>query len=248
MPDTDIKHYRSIFISDVHLGSKYSQVDKLIEFLKNNECDTLYLVGDIIDAWALKRKWFWDNNHNLLIQKILRKSRKHTRIIYLTGNHDDFLRNFEGGLTIGDIEVCDELVYTTLKGKKYLVIHGDKFDGFLNSIAWLSHIGSMLYDVVLYINDKINWFRRKFKWQPWSLAQMVKTRTKEAVKFMTKYEDLLVNEARHQKVDGVICGHIHRACHKSIDGIEYYNCGSWIENCNAVVETVDGDLKLLNII
>lgn len=242
-----INYYKSIFISDIHLGTKYAKVKELLNFLKNNEYDNLFIVGDFIDGWALKRKWYWDNDHNLLIQKLLRKSRKNTKIVYLSGNHDDFLRNLGESLLFGNIEICDELIYTAGNGKKYLVIHGDKFDGILNSMPWISHIGSVLYDVILYVDRKVNKLRSLFKKEPWSLAKSIKTKTKESLKFITKYEDILVHEAKHQKVDGVISGHIHHASSKIIDNIEYFNCGSWVENCNAVVELHDGTLKLLDV-
>lgn len=239
--------YRSIFVSDVHLGVKYSRVNELIEFLKENECDTLYLVGDIIDGWALRRKWFWNNDCNLLMQKLLRKSRHGTRIVYLAGNHDEFLRFFELPMMFGNIEVKDELIHVTANGDKYLVIHGDKFDGVLASAQWISYLGSLLYDVVLWVSDKVNNIRRRMGLEYWSLSHLVKHSVKEAVGFMTKFETILADEARRQNTKGVICGHIHNACHKTIDGIEYYNCGSWLENCHAVVEHEDGRLEILSL-
>lgn len=229
------------------MGIKYSRVDELIKFLKENECDTLYLVGDIIDGWALKRKWFWNNDYNLLIQKLLRKSRHGTRIVYLTGNHDEFLRFFDIPTMFGNIEIKNEVIHTTINGDKYLIIHGDKFDGILASAPWISYVGSLLYDIVLWISDKVNYARRKLGLEYWSLSHLIKHSVKESVGFMTKFETILVAEARRQSCDGVISGHIHNACYKNIDGIEYYNCGSFLENCNAVVEHVDGRLEVLNI-
>jgi UDP-2,3-diacylglucosamine pyrophosphatase LpxH len=239
--------YRAIFLSDVHLGIKYSRVDELLKFLKENECDTLYLVGDIIDGWALKRKWYWDAKSNLLIQKILRKARHGTRIVYITGNHDEFLRFFDRPMTFGNIEIEEEVVHTTANGKTYLVIHGDKFDGLLNKMDWISHIGSFLYDGVLWMSDKLSKLRRKMGMQYWSLSHVIKFKVKEAVKFMNGFETALSNEARRKQMDGVICGHIHHACFKMIDGIEYYNCGSWLEHCNVVVEHMDGRMEIINI-
>ncbi len=240
-------HYRSIFISDVHLGVKYSRVDELLKFLKDNECETLYLVGDIIDGWALSRKWFWSNDYNVLIQKILKKSRKGTKIVYITGNHDEFLRNFDIPLVLGDIFITDEVIHTTADGKKYLVVHGDKFDGILGSMTWISHIGSFLYDIVLWGSDKLTIIRRKFGMSYWSLSHTVKYKVKEAVKFMNNFETVLADEATRQEVRGVICGHIHHACHKEINGIQYYNCGSWLEHCNVVIEHENGRLEVLTI-
>jgi UDP-2,3-diacylglucosamine pyrophosphatase LpxH len=239
--------YRSIFISDVHLGIKYSRVEELLKFLKANECDNLYLVGDIVDGWALKRRWYWDNNCNLLIQKILRKARHGTKVVYLTGNHDEFLRFFERPIEFGNIEVTDEVVHVLSNGDTYLVIHGDKFDGLLNNMDWISHFGSWVYDGILWLSAKLNTWRRKLGMQYWSLSHVVKFKVKEAVKYMTNFEVALAAEAKRKGVKGVICGHVHHACFKMIDGIEYYNCGSWLEHCNVIVEHMDGRLEIINI-
>jgi UDP-2,3-diacylglucosamine pyrophosphatase LpxH len=239
--------YRTIWVSDVHLGVKYSRVEELLTFLKENECDTLYLVGDIIDGWALKRKWYWDENANLLIQKLLRKARHGTRVVYLSGNHDEFLRFFERPLAFGNIEIQDDVIHTAADGMKYLVIHGDKFDGVLNNMDWISHMGAFLYDGILWLSDKIAAFRRKMGKDYWSLAHVVKTKAKQAVKFMTNFEVALIEEAKRRGCNGVVAGHIHCACHKTIDNIEYYNCGSFLEHCHAVVEHEDGRMEILQI-
>lgn len=240
-------HYRSIFISDVHLGTKHSRVGKLIEFLKENESDNLFIVGDFIDGWALKRKWYWDADHNLLIQKILRKSRKGTRVIYLPGNHDEFLRDFLSFKELGGIDIVDDMVYTTANGKKYLVIHGDKFDGVLNSWSFISKFGSFLYDLILDINHFYNKLRHRFGYGYWSLSHFLKTNAKKAVEFCCKFEDALVYEAKRKGVDGVICGHIHNPKQTMIGDIEYHNTGCWVEMASAIVELEDGTLKLLEI-
>ena len=239
--------YRSIFISDIHLGIKYSRVPELLNFLRDNECDNLYLIGDIIDGWELKRKWYWDDNYNLLVQKILRKSRKGTNVVYITGNHDDFLRSFDIPIKLGDINITNEIIHTTYTGEKYLIVHGDKFDGVFNNMTWISHLGSWLYDVILYFSAKLAKIRQKLGMKYWSLSHFIKFRVKKAIKCMTNFEVSLVEEAKKQNVDGVICGHIHHASHKTIDGIEYYNCGSWLEHCNAVVEHLDGRFEVLNV-
>jgi UDP-2,3-diacylglucosamine pyrophosphatase LpxH len=239
--------YKSIFVSDLHIGIKYSRIDLLIKFLKENECDNLYLVGDILDGWQLKRKWFWSNDYNLFIQKMLRKSRHGTNVVYLTGNHDDFLRKF-GELTFGNIKVTDSVLHTTVAGKQYIVIHGDIFDSLLLSDGWISHLGSWLYDVVLWVDDKYNKIRRRFGYKNQALALSIKQMTKEAVKYMNNYEKKLVEHAISEGVTGIIAGHIHHACYKNVSGVEYWNCGSWIEGKgHAIVEHMDGRLELMHI-
>ncbi len=239
--------YKSIFVSDIHLGMKYSRVKELLEFLKENECDTLYLVGDIIDGWALSRKWYWNADYNLLIQKLLRKSRHGTRIVYLTGNHDDFLRRFGSYLNMGNIEVVNDIIHTSPNGKKYLVIHGDVFDGILSSMKIVSHVGSWLYDILLSMDSAFNKIRGWFGMEYWSLSHHIKVNTKEAVKFCFKFENALVEAARGEGVDGVICGHIHYPCQKVIKGIEYHNTGCWIELATALVEHEGGKLELIDL-
>lgn len=240
-------HYRSIFISDVHLGTKHARVEKLIDFLKDNESDNLFLVGDIIDGWALRRKWLWDKNCNTLIQKILRKSRKGTRVVYLPGNHDEFLREFLSMGDFGDIELKDEHIHETANGKTYLIIHGDKFDGMLNSWSIISKLGSWLYDVILDLNHWFNKLRRRLGLNYWSLSYFLKSNAKKAVEYCCKFEDALVFEAKRNGVDGVICGHIHNPSQKMMDDIEYHNTGCWVEMATAIVELEDGTLKLLEL-
>jgi UDP-2,3-diacylglucosamine pyrophosphatase LpxH len=239
--------YRSIFISDVHLGLQYSRVKELIDFLKQNECDTLYLVGDIVDGWALRRKWYWNNDYNLLIQKILRKSRKGTRIVYIPGNHDEFFREFGNAFNLGNIEMVDRVIHISPNGKKYLVVHGDIFDGILNSMSFISKLGSFIYDIILYMNAVFNKIRRSMGMEYWSLSHYIKVNTKEAVKYCVKYEKAMVSAAIHEKVDGVICGHVHYPCQKIINGIEYHNTGCWIELATAIVEHEDGKLELIDL-
>lgn len=239
------KHYKTIWISDIHMGCKYSKTDLLLKFLKETECDTLFLVGDIIDGWALKTKWHWKDEYNLIIQKLLRKSRKGTKIIYIMGNHDNFLRKFDNILNFGNIQILESYVHTTSNGKKYLVIHGDQFDGVWD---FMSHIGSWLYNIVLFINYNYNKIRSTFGMENYSLAQIIKTKFKSAINTMNNFENLLSQEAKTKNLVGIICGHIHHACHKMIGGIEYWNCGSWLENkCTAIVENDDGNLELIYI-
>jgi UDP-2,3-diacylglucosamine pyrophosphatase LpxH len=239
--------YKSIFVSDLHMGIKYSRVDLLIKFLKENEFDNLYLVGDIIDGWELKRKWFWNAEYNLLIQKILRKARHDVNIVYLTGNHDDFLRSF-GDVNFGNIKITDEVIHKTVDGKKYIVIHGDKFDGVLLSKGIISHLGSWLYDFILWSDDTYNKIRTRFGYKKQRVALFIKQLAKSAVKYVADFENKLVAYAKNQQVDGIICGHVHHACSKTINGVQYWNTGSWIEGSGwAVVEHMDGKFELIHI-
>lgn len=226
---------------------KYARVKELLDFLRDNECDNLYLVGDIIDGWSLSSKWYWNADYNLLIQKILRKSRKGTNVVYLTGNHDEFLRNFGDTLDMGNIKIVDKTIHISPNGKKYLVIHGDVFDGLLSSMKFISKLGNFLYDVILWFNSWFNKFRQKCGMDYWSLSHYIKVNTKEAVKFCFKFEKALVEAAKHNNADGVICGHIHYPCQKMIDGIEYHNTGCWIELATAIVEHEDGKLELIDL-
>lgn len=240
-------HYKSIFISDIHVGSKHARIPELVNFLKENECENLFIVGDFIDGWALKRKWSWDNNCNLLIQKILKKSRKGCRVVYVTGNHDEFLRNYTHLENFGGIEIVDETVYTGINNKRYLIIHGDKFDGILKSFSLVSKMGSVCYEWLLDTNSYLNYFRRKLGFGYWSLSYFLKKNTKRIIEYVNKFEDILAFEAKRHEVDGVICGHIHIPSSKVIDGIEYYNCGCWVEMNTAIVEHFDGKFELLDL-
>lgn len=240
--------YRTIFISDVHLGTKHSRVSDLIQFLKENDSEYLYIVGDLIDGWALKRKWYWDNQHNLLIQKLLRKSRKGCKIVYVSGNHDEFLRKFDlFGHEFGGISIVDDCYHIGADEKKYLVIHGDKFDGILNSLSFISKLGSWLYGFILNLNMYFNRLRRRMGFSYYSLSHHIKTNVKEAVMYATKFEEALVIEAINHEVDGVICGHSHFPIQKSIRGLEYHNCGCWVEMATCIVEHDDGRLELLKL-
>jgi UDP-2,3-diacylglucosamine pyrophosphatase LpxH len=240
--------YRSVFISDVHIGTKHSRVGDLIKFLKENEYDYLYLVGDIIDGWALKQKWVWSEECNLFIQKLLRKSRKGVKITYISGNHDEFLREFDFlGHEFGGISIVNDCQHICSNGKKYWVIHGDRFDGVLNSLSFISKFGSWAYSFILDFNTYFNKIRRKLGLPYYSLSHKIKTNVKEAVMYATKFEDSLAIEAVSNEVDGVICGHSHWPIQKKIRGIEYHNCGCWVEMATCIVENTDGQLELLKL-
>lgn len=240
-----MKQYNAIFISDVHMGTKHAQVDKLLTFLKETECRHLYIVGDLIDGWELKRKWYWDDTHNLLVQKLLRKSRHHTNITYITGNHDEFVEQFIGQ-NFGGVKIMKKTMHTGVHGKRYLVMHGHQFDGLVHCGRLLERIGSAAYQYVLSANTLFNKLRRRFGFGYWSLARFVKMNTKRAVKFITDFEDGMVSMARAKKVDGIICGHIHMPEIRKIDNMDYLNCGDWVENCTALVEDLSGDMQLID--
>lgn len=240
--------YKSIFISDVHLGTKFSQAEKLLEFLKDNESEHLYLVGDIIDGWAIKRKFNWSQSSSDVIQKILRKARKGTEVVYITGNHDEFLRPFIPLLLGERLTIANDFVHHAINGKKYFVTHGDFFDSITMSKRWLTYLGDVGYDLLLHLNKAINRARRIVGvGRYWSLSKYVKDNIKKSVSFITGFEDILAAHARNKGYDGIICGHIHKAENKMIDEIQYLNCGDWVENCSAVVETMDGEWIIIEL-
>jgi UDP-2,3-diacylglucosamine pyrophosphatase LpxH len=242
---TEKKQYRSVWISDIHMGTKHSQVEALLDFLKVVDCKYLYLVGDFIDGWELKFRWFWREEYNTLIQKLLRKSRKQTKVIYITGNHDEFLEQFIG-MKFGSVTIAREVIHTAADGKKYLVIHGHQADGLTHFNHLLEKLGSHLYNWILDFNLYFNRLRRAMGFGYWSLASFLKFKAKSAVKFVTEYETTLASMARSHQADGVICGHIHRAEMREIDGVKYLNCGDWVESCTALVEDFDGNIQLIH--
>jgi UDP-2,3-diacylglucosamine pyrophosphatase LpxH len=239
-----LRQYRSIFISDLHLGTRGCKAEFLLDFLKYNEADNIYLVGDIIDCWRLKKTWFWAQSHNDVVQKLLRKARKGTRVIYVPGNHDEPLRDYDG-MTFGEVAVVNEIVHVTADGKRYLVVHGDAFDGVIKYAKWLAYLGDTAYHCVLTLNHWYNHVRVRLGLQYWSLSAYLKTQVKDAVKFISDFEDAMAAEARRQGLDGVICGHIHKAESRMIDGIHYINDGDWVESCTALVEHMDGRLEIV---
>jgi UDP-2,3-diacylglucosamine pyrophosphatase LpxH len=237
--------FRAIFISDVHLGTPGSQAQRLLEFLRHTESRELYLVGDIVDGWQLKRRWYWHQSHNDVIQKVLRKARKGTRVTYIAGNHDEAMRHFLG-LAFGGIDICDEAVHVTADGRRLLVIHGDLFDAVVQGAKWLAYLGDWLYMVSLKVNRGFNNARAKLGLPYWSLAQFLKHRVKNAVSYIGKFEEALAHEARRRGFDGVVCGHIHKAEIRDIGGILYCNDGDWVESMTALVETEAGELRVID--
>lgn len=236
--------YRSIFISDVHLGSFGSQAELLLDFLKRTDSEYLFLVGDIIDGWRLKQRWFWPQAHNDVIQKILRKARKGTKVFFIPGNHDEFAREYDG-LVVGQIPVMLTAEHTTLKGCRLLVMHGDEFDGVVRYGKWLAHLGSWAYDMTVVLNGWLNYARRKLGLPYWSLAAYIKRQVKEAVKFITNFEEAVARHGASAQVDGVVCGHIHHPSMKTVNGILYLNDGDWVENGTTLVEDLEGNLEIL---
>jgi UDP-2,3-diacylglucosamine pyrophosphatase LpxH len=241
---TEIQRYRTIWISDIHLGTPGSKTEFLLDFLRHNDADTLYLVGDIIDGWQLRKGWYWHPTHNDVVQKILRKARKGTEVIFIPGNHDEFGRQFLG-LAFGDIKVVESATHYLLDGRRLWVTHGDQFDGIVQHAKWLAFLGDSLYTFVLALNHWYNRARSGLGMQYWSLSQYLKDKVKNAVSFISDYENALIEEARRRGYDGVVCGHIHKAAIREVDGMLYCNDGDWVESLSALVETYEGELKLL---
>jgi UDP-2,3-diacylglucosamine pyrophosphatase LpxH len=242
--DRAVRRVRTIFISDVHLGMKPIRVGQLIEFLRLHDAETIYLVGDIVDGWRLAKAWHWPSDYNVLVQILLEKANAGTRIVYLPGNHDEFLREYLGTY-FGEIEFVDRTVHTSACGKTYLVIHGDQFDVVVMHAKWLAHVGDWAYNAALRVNIAINWVRRRLGLQYWSLSSWAKQKVKNAVSVIGRFEEALVHEARESGVDGVICGHIHFADMHDRLGIHYINTGDWVESCTAIVENDAGAFELV---
>lgn len=239
-----MRRVRALFISDVHLGMRPSRIGQLTDFLRHHDADTIYLVGDIVDGWRLAKSWHWPNDYNVLVQVLLEKANAGSKVIYLPGNHDEFLREYLGTY-FGEVEFVDRTIHTSAQGKTYLVIHGDQFDVVVMHAKWLAHVGDWAYNAALRINMALNWVRRRLGLQYWSLSAWAKQKVKNAVSIIGRFEEALVHEARESGVDGVICGHIHFADMHDRLGIHYINTGDWVESCTAVVENDDGSFELV---
>lgn len=244
IPNASRRRYRTIFISDVHLGTRAAQALPLLDFLKHHEADTIYLVGDIVDFWKVRRGPHWPQAHNDVVQKLLRRVRHGTRLIFIPGNHDDGLRDF-AGMHFGGIEVFQSAVHQAGDGKRYLVMHGDEFDVVIRTAKWLAFLGDRGYEVALWLNNPLNWVRRHCGLGYWSLSAYLKYSVKRAVNFIGAFEEAVAAEARRNSVDGIICGHIHHPADRDIDGIRYLNCGDWVESCSALLEHEDGCIELV---
>ncbi|MBM3365172.1 MAG: UDP-2,3-diacylglucosamine diphosphatase [Betaproteobacteria bacterium] len=238
-------HFRTIFISDIHLGTSGCQAKRLLEFLKATESDKLYLIGDIVDGWQLKRRWYWHQTHNDVVQLVLKKAKKGTKVIFVPGNHDESIRQFIG-MDFGGIKIRDELVHKTADGRKLLVLHGDRFDGVIACAKWLAYVGDSLYTLILKFNQYYNSWRARVGLPYWSLSQYLKLKVKNAVSYITSFEQALADEARKKGLDGVICGHIHKPEIREIDGILYCNDGDWVESLSALIEEPTGQLRLVD--
>ena len=239
------KRYRTIFISDLHLGTPGCQANALLDFLKAHLSDKLYLVGDIIDGWQLRRKWYWPQAHNDVVQKLLKRARKGCRVVFIPGNHDEFAREFIGH-RFGDIEVMEEAVHITADGRQLWVIHGDYFDAVVQCARWLAIVGDNLYEFTLKLNRYLNSLRARMGLPYWSLSAYLKQKVKSALNYVTDFEVAVASEARNRGHQGVVCGHIHRAEMRNIEGVLYCNDGDWVESRTALVEDFDGVLQLLH--
>ena len=236
---------RTVWISDLHLGTPGCQALALLDFLREVECDTLYLVGDIIDGWQLRRSWYWPQSHNDVVQKILRKARKGTRVVFVPGNHDEFARRYLG-VNFGGVEVVEDCMHTTADGRRLWVTHGDLYDGVVQCARWLALVGDVAYEFTLKVNRWFNSARARLGLPYWSLSRYLKLKVKRAVSYVGDFESALAREAQRRGADGVVCGHIHHAEMRSIDGVLYCNDGDWVESLTALVEHADGRLEILD--
>jgi UDP-2,3-diacylglucosamine pyrophosphatase LpxH len=238
-------HYKSIFISDIHLATKKCSAEELCHFLKYNTCDNLFLVGDIVDGWRIKKSWYWNQNHTNVIHKILSSSKKGTKVFYLPGNHDEDLRKFlYFQLELGNVHFFDKYEYKAINGKKYLIIHGDFFDVLMVDKKWLMHFGDSIYDLLIWLNVKFNQVRKFLGMEYWSLSNYLKQNTKQALNYINKFEHHVAEYCIKNNYDGIICGHIHKAEIRTINGIDYMNDGDWVESRTALVENFDGTWEI----
>jgi UDP-2,3-diacylglucosamine pyrophosphatase LpxH len=243
-PSASGRRYRTVFVSDVHLGTRGCKADALAAFLASTPCDKLFLVGDIIDGWRLTRRWYWPEAHTAVLHEILRKVDGGTRVIYVPGNHDEAFRDF-CGRSLAGIEIAREAVHETADGKHFLVIHGDQFDGVIAYAKWLAHFGDWAYTLVLRLSDVHSAMRRKLGLPYWSLSAYLKRKVKNAVEYVCRFQDVVAHEAKVRGFDGVVCGHIHHAAIEQVAGVLYCNDGDWVESCTALVENAFGALQIV---
>ncbi len=239
------RRFRTVWISDIHLGTAGCKAAMLVDFLRSIECETLYLVGDIVDGWRLRKGWYWPDAHNEVIRRVLKLAHRGTRVVFVAGNHDEMLRDY-AGMTFGGIELALEAIHVTADGRKLLVTHGDSFDGVVLYARWLAFLGDQAYALLLRANILFNRVRRQFKMPYWSLSSYLKRRVKNAVQYVSNFEDALANEALQRGVDGIVCGHIHCAEIRQIGSVTYFNDGDWVESCTALVEDAQGSMRIVD--
>jgi UDP-2,3-diacylglucosamine pyrophosphatase LpxH len=240
-----LRRYRTIWISDVHLGGRGAQADALLDFLKHTESEHLFLAGDIVDGWQIRKSWYWPQSHNDVIQKLLRKARKRTKVVYIPGNHDEGVRDFVG-FKFGGIRIVRSAIHTLADGRRLLVLHGDEFDGLMShSRRWLAMLGHTAYDRALRLNRRLNAVLQRVGWSPWPISAQLKHWVKSAGGKLERFRATLLDEVRRQGVDGLVCGHIHHAELREDGGLVYANSGDWVESCTALVEHLDGRLEIL---
>ena len=246
---TRFRRHRTIFISDTHLGTRGCKAEALADFLAHNDCATLFLVGDIVDGWRLKRRWYWTDAQTQVIGEILRKVDNGTRVIFVPGNHDEFAREYAGrhffGNKFAGVEVIQEAIHETADGKRLWVLHGDRFDGVISFAKWLAHAGDWAYGWALRFNDLLFRVRKRLGLPYWSLSAFLKHKVKNAVEYISRFEEVVAEQAKLRGVDGVVCGHIHHAEIREIGGILYHNDGDWVESCSALVEDAHGAMEIL---
>ena len=237
---------RSLFLSDIHLGTRGCQAESLLAFLKHYESENLFLVGDIVDFWAMNRSIYWSAAQNTVVQKVLKRARHGVKIMYVPGNHDESLREYVG-TSFGDIEIVLDHVHTMADGKRFLLIHGDEFDQVTRYHKWVAVLGDVAYNILVRVNSWLSWARRTMNIPGyWSLAGYAKRKVKSAVSFIFDFEDSVLRHVKTRGLDGVICGHIHSAALKQVEGITYINCGDWVDSCTAIIEHLDGRLELVH--
>jgi UDP-2,3-diacylglucosamine pyrophosphatase LpxH len=239
------RRFRTIWISDVHLGTRGCNAALLIDFLDHTDSDTLYLVGDIIDGWRLKKRFYWPAAHNDVIWRVMKRAKRGTRVVYIPGNHDEMFRQFSG-LNFGGVEIRRKAIHETADGRRLLVMHGDEFDAIMLAHRWLAFVGDAAYGLLLRANVIVNQVRRRIGLPYWSLSKHAKHKVKNAVEFISRFEEVVAHAADSRAVDGVVCGHIHTAEMRQIGDIAYYNDGDWVEGCTALVEHFDGRMEVLH--
>jgi UDP-2,3-diacylglucosamine pyrophosphatase LpxH len=244
-PGGDRRRYRTIWISDVHLGTRGCNAAMLVDFLDRVDSDTMYLVGDMIDGWRLKKKFYWPPLHNDVVRRLMKRAKRGTRMIYIPGNHDEVFRQF-AGTDFGGIAIRRKAIHETADGRRLLVLHGDEFDAITLAHRWLAYVGDSAYTMLMAANRAVNAFRRRFGMPYWSLSKHAKAKVKNAVAFISHFEDVVAHAAGVRGVDGVVCGHIHTAEMREIAGVTYYNDGDWVESCTALVEHFDGRMEVLH--